>query len=230
MTNLQNAKLNMYQSVLDVCIANEDIYISIKAFEDGVKIFKTNISDIRETKEKQTNVPVAGATQSKQAAEDRLVELTVQVANGTYVYAFEKVNTELKKLSTVNRSELYRAEGNALLSKAKNIMKNAGENAEQLIYYGITDNVLAELETAIAEFELLLTKPRGTIVERKVYTGNLPRLFAAADSTLYDKLDKLIMLFKTSNPDFYSAYKAARNLIDTATRRRKDDSSEENKI
>ncbi|MDR2806190.1 MAG: hypothetical protein LBB85_11275, partial [Dysgonamonadaceae bacterium] len=57
--------------------------------------------------------------------------------------------------------------------------------------------------------------------ERKVYTGNIRQLFVETDSTLYDRLDKLVALFKTSSPDFYALYKNARNIIDTAAKRRK---------
>jgi hypothetical protein len=56
-----------------------------------------------------------------------------------------------------------------------------------------------------------------------VYTGNIKQLFAETDSTLYDRLDRLVTLFKTSSPDFYALYKNARNIIDTAKRSRKPD-------
>ena len=52
-----------------------------------------------------------------------------------------------------------------------------------------------------------------TIGECKQKTTNLVQLFAGLDSTLYDKLDKLMALFKQSEPDFYDEYRTARNII-----------------
>jgi hypothetical protein len=59
--------------------------------------------------------------------------------------------------------------------------------------------------------------------ERKVYTDNLRELFVTADSIVYDKLDKLIRLFKTSSPDFFALYGNARNVVNTAARKRKSE-------
>jgi hypothetical protein len=52
-----------------------------------------------------------------------------------------------------------------------------------------------------------------TIGERKQKTTNLAQLFAGLDSTLYDRLDKLLVLFKHSAPEFYGEYRTARNII-----------------
>jgi hypothetical protein len=52
-----------------------------------------------------------------------------------------------------------------------------------------------------------------TIGERKQKTTNLAQLFAGMDSTLYDRLDRLMVLFKQTNPDFYGEYRTARNII-----------------
>jgi hypothetical protein len=48
-------------------------------------------------------------------------------------------------------------------------------------------------------------------------------LFVAADSIIYDKLDKLVRLFKTSKPEFFTLYNNARNVVNTAARKRKND-------
>jgi hypothetical protein len=80
------------------------------------------------------------------------------------------------------------------------------------------------LDAAIARLENIINAPSEVIGERKMYTGNLRELFVAADSIVYDKLDKLIRLFKTSSPDFFALYGNARNIINTAVRKRKSES------
>jgi hypothetical protein len=79
--------------------------------------------------------------------------------------------------------------------------------------YGVDEPLRNELEQSIAAFNAMIAQPRGAVVEKKQYTGNLAKAFAEADSILYDGLDKLITKFKTSVPAFYTDYKNARNLI-----------------
>ncbi|MDR1879110.1 MAG: hypothetical protein LBQ64_06060, partial [Bacteroidales bacterium] len=67
-----------------------------------------------------------------------------------------------------------------------------------------------------------IVSPRMSITERKQHTENLVYLFAAANSVLYDKIDKLIGLFKQTHPDFVSRYKSARNLINTSPRKKSE--------
>jgi len=51
------------------------------------------------------------------------------------------------------------------------------------------------------------------IGEKKQKTTNLAQLFAGLDTTFYDTLDKIMVLFKQSNTEFYEEYKTARNII-----------------
>jgi hypothetical protein len=55
----------------------------------------------------------------------------------------------------------------------------------------------------------------------------LRTLFVRADSIIYDKLDKLIRLFKTSSPEFFALYGNARNIVNTAARKRKNKTADE---
>jgi hypothetical protein len=221
MTSRQNAKLNMYQTVLDICSDNQIVYASVIAFVNGVAELRTTVDVIRTTEEQQENTCVPGVTQEKQDVVNRLIERTMQIANAIYAYAFSTGKIELQNQSRLTKSRLHHMEGNVLLSTAKIVSKNEQDHAVELVAYGVTAILAEELDDLIIEFENAITKPRDTTVERKVYTDNLPKLFAAANTILYDKLDKLITLFQTSDPDFYDAYKTARNFIYTGIRHRK---------
>jgi hypothetical protein len=102
------------------------------------------------------------------------------------------------------------------LSLAKQILDLAQGQAATLGTYGIDAAELAAVKTAIEAFQAVIAKPLGTIGARKQKTTNLKQLFAGLDSVLYDKLDKLIVLFKVSAPDFYGEYRTARNFINTS--------------
>jgi hypothetical protein len=126
----------------------------------------------------------------------------------------------------VNKSAFYNSHERAALTLAKIIASEAKTHSEALLNYGVSNVDISELESVISQLEGLLTTPSGVIGEHKLYTSNLKALFVAADSIIYDKLDKLIRLFKTSSPDFFNLYSNARNVVNTAARKRKTNAEE----
>jgi hypothetical protein len=232
MNDRQNAKLNMYQKALDVCDEYKEEYAGIPALVNAVNGLKTRVSEIKSVTQQQTATVPKGATKDKSDVIDRVVELALKVANPIYVYAFDKSDNRLLQKVNVNKSMFYRNHDQATLTLAKIILAEANIHSAALTDYGINNADIAELETAISQLESLITAPSGVIGERKMYTSNLRELFVAADSIIYDKLDKLIGLFKSSSPEFFALYSNARNVVNTAARKRKDkkDVAEEEEV
>lgn len=219
MTDRQNEKLNMYQTVLKYCREHADAYVNIPAFGRYVAELENCTDEIKLIAAQQSGVAVKGTTAQKGNAEDTLVQTCLTVAGSLYAYAFEQKNTGLMEKSSLNKNMLYKAHGNQTLSIAKNIAKEVAALAGELADFGITAADREALDEAIASYEALIVSPRAAINERKQHTGNLAQQIAAADSVLYDKLDKLVVRFKTANPAFYDGFKNARNLNDSYRRR-----------
>jgi hypothetical protein len=223
MTDKQNAKRNMHQAVLLVLDDNTEIYSKVPAFNDAANELKELNVQIEETVRKQSKTAVKGSSGEKSDAETVLVTETVKAANALYSMAMRNSNPTLLAKVTISKGIMYRAQNNEKVSTAKRIASAASENAPALEYYGIDSAALDALNTAIAQYEKLIAKPRTVISETKQATANLVHLFARADTILNDHLDKLMSLFKTSAPDFYAIYFNARNIINTAGRSRKQD-------
>jgi hypothetical protein len=159
----------------------------------------------------------------KGSAVDRLAELGLKVAFPLYAHAFSTGDKHLLGTVNVNKSMFYVLQNQATLTLAKIIAESAKANREVLRNnYGISDADIAELDAVIAEFEKLMVAPSGEIIKRKGYTGSLRELFVETDSLIYDRLDKVMRPFKTSSPKFFNLYGNARNVINTAARRRKE--------
>jgi hypothetical protein len=222
MTDKQDAKLNMYQKVTNVCDENEQVYANVPAFVKTVNDLKQVVSEIKSVTRQQSEASPKGATKDKSSAIDHLVETVVKIANSLYVYAFDTENNRLLEKVDVNKSLFYHTHNQTALTLAKTIAAEANTFSNELHNYGINNTDRAELDAAITQFENLITTPAGVVGERKAHTSNLRELFVAADSIVYDKLDKLIILFKTSSPEFFALYGNARNIINTAARKRKE--------
>jgi hypothetical protein len=118
--------------------------------------------------------------------------------------------------------------GNQALLLARNIAGEAVAHAAPLAGYGVTDADREALNAAIADYESLIVSPRTAVNERKQHTGNLAQILAAADSVLYDKLDKLVSRFKYTDPAFYNGYKNARNTNNSYVRHRSNGTGNDN--
>jgi hypothetical protein len=221
MNDRQNAKITMYQTVYNTCAGYASVYVKVPAFMNSLDALNRGIMNIREVEKQQVNALSKGVTLEKTDVEEALVLSLLKISGALYVYAFETGNKDLAVKTDMNKTQLYRMENNTLLVTAGEIASKAAETGEALAEYGIGTAELTELAERTAAFEALIVKPRTVIGEHKLYTSNLTKLFAETDSVLFDRLDKLINLFKVSEPDFYTSYKNARNVINTSARKKK---------
>ncbi|MDR2286017.1 MAG: hypothetical protein LBE04_00860 [Prevotellaceae bacterium] len=222
MTDRQQAKLNMYQKVTKVFDENTGEYAGVPAVVTAVNDLKGQVSGIVTAAKQQTGTKPQGATKDKSEAFDRMVVVSLKIANPLYALAFEAGDNRLLKKVAINKNDFYNVHAQKALSLAQNIADEAGAHSVRLHDYGISDANRIELDDAIAKATDLKLAPAGLIAERQNYTGNLRQLFVAADSIIYDRLDKMMMPFKTSSPEFYAMYSNARNVVNTAARKRKD--------
>jgi hypothetical protein len=143
MTDRQNAKLTMYQNVVDVCSECEQEYAGIPACVNIVSEFKQLIKDIQSaTQQQQTVCSPKGATKDKSSAIDRLVELSLRVANPLYVFAFNIGNNRLMEKVNANKSMFYNVHDQTALILAKIIAGEAKACGEALTDYDINTMLL----------------------------------------------------------------------------------------
>jgi hypothetical protein len=225
MNDRQQAKLNMYQTVTNVCDEHVKECAEIPAVVNAVNDLKGQVSKIVSLAKQQTGTKTQGATKDKSEAFDRMVVLSLKIANPLYALAFETGDNRLLKKIATNKSEFYNTHIQDALNLAQNIADEANTYGVRLHDYGISDADCIELNDAIVQATELKQAPKGVIVERQSYTSNLRQLFVAADSIIYDRLDKVMTTFKTSAPEFYALYSNARNVVNTAARKRKDNES-----
>ena len=221
MNDKQSAELNMFQAVKDVLAENKSKYVSIPILNSAVTELDGNIGAIREASKERSDLIVPAATSEKQLVESRMINQALKVARVANVYAFDTGNPQLLMQTNATKSTFYHLHGNQKLTLAKSILDAVNPLLESLIAYGLHRLELDSLDISIAEYVTVIAKPRGTINERKGQTSNLTQLFAHTKSLLNDRLDKMMSLFKDADPDFYTAYFNARNIINTAYRKRK---------
>jgi hypothetical protein len=146
--------------------------------QKAVEQYQQTIAEIRAAATEQFAVKVPVFTQEKRAAEGKMIEVSVRVANALYVMGFESDNKELINLLGLSDSSFYRVEDNAKLTLAQRLYELAQKHAAELVPYGYEEQKIAEIGTAIDGYKNLIAKPMDAITERKQKTTNLKELFA----------------------------------------------------
>ena len=213
MNSRQNAKLNMAQRVLEVFKRYETVCNTKSPMVAAVATLKDDVENIRATQTERVGVNIPASSLEKKDAKTLMVELCMEAVSSLYIIGFENEHKELITLYGISEYSFYSKTNNAILALAKQILVLAKKYATELIPYGIDAAELTAIEKAIENYNSLIAKPMDTIGEKKQKTTNLVQLFAKLDSTLYDKIDKLMVLFKKPNPEFYDEYRTARNII-----------------
>ena len=161
-------------------------------------------------------------TRGKTARRDELlqgmVDLTLDVANALTAYAAEHQLTELRESVDVSAGTFARLRIADRPGRARVIHDTAQPVVAELVPYGVTPATLAELQAQIGLVQAWLDQPRQTIRARTEATAQLAGLFRETNELLEGQIDRLVFLARKPHPEFYAAYRRAREIIGTRGR------------
>lgn len=205
MNSKQDSKLKMYRATEKHCDENTTLVATIPAFQIAFNNFKTKIADIISTAQKQ-DVILKGITVEKNNARQTLCQLAAEIAGIIYAYASAVSNQRLKEEVNFSYSALFRTRDDQLAPRCQNIHNNGTANLAALADYGINAQALTALQNAIDNYSVKAPNPRTATSQRKTLRTNLVMLFDEADTILREQMDKLVVNFKLTDPDFVKAY------------------------
>ena len=226
MTANQNNKLNAYRAVDAVLEDHETTWQTLPAFATAVTEFRDVIPEIHGLAQVQSNG--VGAVPEKKAAFSVMVEDAVQIAAATHAYAVKEGDYELATRANYSRSDIVDGREAEVVNRCRDIHAAANENVAALGDYGVTATKLTKLKNKTDAFAGLQPKPRQRIAQRRAATDTLVRRFSTADGILGNRLDKLVLQFRDSAPDFFTEYRTARSIVDNPGGRRTNGDVETN--
>lgn len=216
MTKKQNAKLNMYLSVLLVLNANTIIWNVLAVFVTAFDGFKTKLQHLQDAVQKQADI-IAGYVKDKQQKRQAMCESSFTIKSALQAWASDTGNLILFNLVDYNLSDLMSGAANRSLTRCKNIQALALGNAAALVNYGISADMLTDNGKAIDDFELVIANPKDQYAARKAATQEIKNAIKDVDISIKDKLDKLMENFRLTAPDFYAQYFNDRKIYNAKT-------------
>ncbi len=115
---------------------------------------------------------------------------------------------------TGSASDLINLKNEEFVTRIQEIINEADNHKKELITeYGLTNSFLESIKANLDYFLELQGKPAAYRVMYSQATKSLESLFTDANNLLSGKLDKLIKIFKRTDPNFYNGYMAARVVV-----------------
>ncbi|MBK8805638.1 MAG: hypothetical protein IPO21_02865 [Bacteroidales bacterium] len=143
------------------------------------------------------------------------IALKLSTLSGTIqAYAAGTDNADLANSVKMSKSTIEAIKDLDLDAVTRNIVKIAQERLKDLANYGVTENMLTEILTSLEEFNGMIGKPRSIRNSKFVALETAAQLFDECNNLLRNKTDKVMLMFRDSNPDFYSSYERARKIVE----------------
>ena len=213
MNTKQKNKLRMYKASKTICVNNTATWTPITAFGDAFVLFGNGIVEIENLHVKQ-EADLKGITENKNNKESALINSSLIISKPMVAFANVTNNPQLRQEVDYSEDALKRSSDEDLKTRCTLIKERAATHAAALVPYGVTPPMQLALGTALTDYEAVISGPRSAEAVRKQQTAELELLFKSTDQILKGQLDQLMVLFETSHPDFYGAYKNARIIID----------------
>ena len=212
MKSTQSNKLKRYQTLNGVLVEHEDTWQSLPAFVRAVDALGAVVPQI--TGAAQTQLSMPDAAGEKLAARGVLGGAAHEIAAAVFSWAEENEDVQLMGRVNFSVTDILKGRDSKVIARCRDIHAAASENVDSLEDAGVTPAKLTALKKKIDAFEDLQTKPRQNVAKRSAATKAMPAMFRKADRVIGRRLDKLVVQFKDSAPDFYNAYQTARVVVD----------------
>lgn len=212
MTQNEKARFNAYTLSLAHLVDNQAITKEVPAFEQTCLAAKQLLADIEATNSRRAE-KLGGVTSKKQQHRDELASQALAIASVIRSYATDQQDPKLKLGMTFTFSELRFAGDTGLNEHCNNILARARELGTVLEAYGINEDKLKQFQLSLNQYTESKVQPRSQLAERKDAGKQVKEMMRMLNTLFVDKLDAMMLLFKTTHREFYGQYLAKRAIV-----------------
>jgi hypothetical protein len=232
MAKVSPAKLNRYDVLVKRLEDNQQVWQAIGALKNSVNEIKSLLAQLQppssEKKQrgrtKRSEEEISNANLKKERR-NSINRKTVTLAGSLYAYAIESQDEATKNLALLNHQKMEKKNDKQAIIIASEILESAKPIVEKLAYYGVTPEELEALHKAIEDFKQVAGNRK--LGEEDEGDGQ-PKVRVSAtkilheiDEILEEKVDKLLLRFEDSHPDFYKSYNRTRSNMQKGGRKTK---------
>lgn len=213
MNDGQENKLSMYFAVVAACNKHTAAWQALTAFANAYTGFQSEVGDIGSAADEQ-RAGTTGSAKDKSARRQTMAEAAFPVGTALQAWALVNNDQALAARVYIRFTAYLNIRDTEAEQQARLVHKEATANLASLPDYGVTQQLLDELDAAIAAYHTALTAPRAAITTRKAATAAIKKSFVNADNLLKNRMDKLVPILAPQQPAFATDYWNARMIVD----------------
>ena len=210
MERFQENHLSMFKTVDIATEKYATVIDAVLPLKSARTEFKQIIVKMGNAVQKQST-NISGVTEEKKQRRQKMTDKTFVVGQLVSAYAIAKKMTALDAEVNFPVSSLNRMQDDEVGEICSKVYLKAKEHLADLADYGITTAVLSELKELIDNYNSNTQLNKTAINEKSEQTKIIAQLTKEGKALLTNSFDKLMLIFKDSNPEAYNAYVAARN-------------------
>ena len=212
-------KDKMVSNVKDVLLKRKSEWIANVAFSKAYDKLDALHTEAKEYD--LQHVSGKSTTAKKDQAIDKMVELTLAGTGNAMAYASSVTDKELQIKFDYSKTSLKKGSEKEICNNCMKIYTEMLKIKDKLVPDFMLAEELDAIKEAIETATNLLDKPQGVRRMSKSNKENMIAVFAEIMNLLNEQLDKLMLKYKTTNPEFYLEYKNAR--VIGGWKKKKDD-------
>lgn len=209
--------LNALQATQECLTANKTLVKDVASIVRAAAELDTLIAAILAAQRQQAIKE--GLTDEKSAAKNTLAEEAHTIAALAHAGAVENQLDAIARRTDLSFSDVQAGTEAEFVDRCKGVLADAKTVLAEVESCEITAAQIKSLENAIKGFESVKPKPRAGVAVGKNATQQLPVLIRRAKQLLSSRVDRLMVPFKKSDPDFYGEYRASRKIVNQAATR-----------
>lgn len=192
---------------------NQVIWQALTAIADVLTAVNGDLTALAGVETKQ-QAPIVGPAAAKAVLRHDYEDDLLRIAAALAAFGVKTNNLELEAQVDLTFSDLDHLAEENLIATSDRIANLVTANLAALVPYNITQADLTLLDGYRTQFLAKETKPREAVVARSQETKQIAPLIDNLRTLLNRQLDRLMLAFKKTNPEFYAGYLGARVIVD----------------
>jgi Carboxypeptidase regulatory-like domain len=216
MTRKQMSKIDMYNAMLRFLLSYISIITVSPALNAAFNLFRGKLTTLNSIVGLQADI-LSGIKKGKQKLKRLLADQVAETAAQLFALASSNGDDILRDKTNFTARELERYPDVKFISVCKSIRQTALENIPNLVNYGVDDIAINTIDTLLLRFTSDAPAGRNAISERKTHGSNLVLEMKEIDYLFKNVLNKLVLKYRVTDPEFYKNYQVNRIIIDPRT-------------
>ncbi|MDP4290489.1 MAG: hypothetical protein Q8908_05360 [Bacteroidota bacterium] len=210
MNDKEKSRFTMFKNVQSTVNTFGDIVKMYPKLEQHYSNFVNEVELLKQNDVVYSTVKL-GTTDQKNSAKEALAGTLARRCRTVTALAVDINDLELKAIVDISEGNLKVLSNEDISKKAKIILEKIKQHKQELAEYGLGDEEITELETAITDYDSKLDNKESKSQTSVVARSDLSDIFSKADGILA-QLDNIIQGLSKKHAELSKNYFQARNI------------------